>query len=438
MSDQPLAYRLVEISAAGTFGTVCVAQDLARGKLVALKVLKAAHLHRPRVLARTRDEAALLTKLDHPNIVEIEGMVTLEDRPVMVLEWVRGLSMEQVVRANPSGLPTAEALEIIRLAASALGAAYSTLDASGNPMHVIHRDIKPSNMLLSVDGEVKLVDFGIARGEFEGKEAQTLSMVLGARGYLAPERLDGDDDKPSCDMYSLGICLYEFLAGRHIVLSVHKDFHAEALQKHLDALQLPDVPPEATARVRTLLAGMCDYDEAKRPDHRTLIGTIEELLGVLPRRPDLKGYARKNVLPLFRDRKQVRPIDHPAYPELAFVERNARGKEWTTPPDVDRQLRKLLGQRGWLDHAEEIDVLLVKNPHWSSAPFLEKLPSGSKAWWQFWGTSDLPPEQIVFLLERLRQRADTVVRERVASLVQHSDPAVARAAQQVLDASPHG
>ena len=62
-------------------------------------------------------------------------------------------------------------------------------------------------------------------------------MVLGARGYLAPERLDGEDDAPSGDVYSLGICLYELLAGRHIVLSVHKDFHAEALEKHLATLR---------------------------------------------------------------------------------------------------------------------------------------------------------------------------------------------------------
>jgi len=435
MSDNPLAYRLVEISAAGTFGTVCVAQDMSNGTLVALKVLKAAHLHRPRVLARTRDEAALLTKLDHPNIVEIEDMVTLEDRPVMVLEWVRGLSLEQVVRAHPDGMPAPEAVELIRLASEALAAAYGSLDADGNPMHVIHRDIKPSNMLLSVDGEMKLVDFGIARGEFEGKEAQTLSMVLGARGYLAPERLDGDDDKPSCDMYSLGICLYEFLVGRHIVLSVHKDFHAEALKKHLDALKLDDVSPEATTQLRSILADMCDYHEHKRPDYPTLLAQLEAFQASLDRPADLQAYARKEVLPIFRDRKRVRPIDHPAYPELAFVERNARGKTWDAPPDIDATIRKLLRGKDWFAGASEIDVLLVKNPHWSAAPFLEKLPSGSKAWWQFWGSSDLPVEQILYLLKVLEQRPDSVVRERVGTLLQHTDPTVAKAAQRVLNAT---
>jgi len=431
MSDNPLAYRLVEISAAGTFGTVCVAQDLSRGTLVALKVLKAAHLHRPRVLARTRDEAALLTKLDHPNIVQIEDMVTLEERPVMVLEWVRGLSMEQVVRAHPDGMPAPEAIEIVRLATDALGAAYSTPDSSGNPMHVIHRDIKPSNMLLSVDGEVKLVDFGIARGEFEGKEAQTLSMVLGARGYLAPERLDGDDDKPSCDVYSLGICLYEFLAGRHIVLSVHKDFHAEALQKHLTALKLPGVPESAQNKLRTVLSAMCDYHEHKRPGHAELVAQLDEVLSLLDRQPDLPSYARRTVLPLFRDRKRVRPIDHPAYPELAFVERNARGQTWQTPADVDEKLRAMLKAKDWYANRAEIEAELTKNPHWTATPFLEVLPSGNKAWWQFWG-ADLPADQAVYLLRLLQERPTPAVKERATALVQHSDPAVAQAAQQVL------
>ena len=428
----PLAYRLVEISAAGTFGTVCVAHDLSEGKLVALKVLKESHLHRPRVLARTRDEAALMSQLDHPNIVRVQGLVNIEERPVMVLEWVRGLSLEQILRAHPDGLPLAVGIELVRLAASALGAAYATPDSTGRPMHVIHRDVKPSNMLLSVDGEFKLVDFGIARGEFEGKEAQTLSMVLGARGYLAPERLDGDDDKPSCDVYSLGICLYEFVSGRHIVLSVHKDFHAEALQKHLDALSPRGLSPEATLQLRGLVAAICDYHEDRRPSFEALADKLGAFLAEHQLNADLLGFARGHVLPLFRARKRVRPIDHPAYPELAFVERNARGKAWPTPPDVDRELRKCLRGKDWFAQRGDIELLLAKNPHWTPAPFLDVLPKPGKAWWQFWGGAELPAEHVVYLLGLLHDRVDDTVRERVGGLTAHADPAVAQAAQRLL------
>jgi len=431
----PLAYRLVEISAAGTFGTVCVAQDLDKGKLVALKVLKESHLHRPRVLARTRDEANLMAQLNDPHIVGVEGLVTIEDRPVLVLEWVRGLSLEQLVKQKTEGLPTAVAVDLIRRAAMALGTAYTAPDSTGKPMHVIHRDVKPSNMLLSVDGEFKLVDFGIARGEFEGKEAQTLSMVLGARGYLAPERLDGYDDKPSCDVYSLGICLYEFLAGRHIVLSVHKDFHAEALDKHLDALKPEGLSDEGAAALRELVAGMCRYAEDQRPSYDDLVAQCDAFLADHLSPPDLKAYAREHVLPLFRDRRRMRPIDHPAYPELAFVERNARGKQWPTPPDVDRAVKKLLREPGWFARREELEVLLVKNPHWSPGPLLEALPSGGKAWWQFWGSNEPDPEESAYLLGLLEAKPESTVKERCQALLQHSDAKVAHAAKKVLEAA---
>jgi len=431
----PLAYRLVEISAAGTFGTVCVAQDLSQGKLVALKVLKESHLHRPRVLARTRDEASLMSQLDDPHIVGVEGLVTIEDRPVLVLEWVRGLSLEQLLKHETDGLPLNVAVDLIRRAAMALGTAYTTPDSTGKPMHVIHRDVKPSNMLLSVDGEFKLVDFGIARGEFEGKEAQTLSMVLGARGYLAPERLDGYDDKPSCDVYSLGICMYEFVSGRHIVLSVHKDFHAEALQKHLDALQPEGLSEQGAAALREILAGMCEYAEDKRPSYQELAEQCDEFLSTWSEPPDLKAYARQHVLPPFRDRRRMRPIDHPSYPELAFVERNARGKQWPTPPDVDEQVRALLRQPDWFDRRDELEVLLVKNPHWSPAPLLDALPKGSKAWWQFWGSNEPSPAQSAYLLGLLEAKPEASVKTRCEALVQHTDAAVAHAAKQVLDAA---
>jgi len=431
----PLAYRLVEISAAGTFGTVCVAQDLDKGKLVALKVLKESHLHRPRVLARTRDEANLMAQLNDPHIVGVDGLVTIEDRPVLVLEWVRGLSLEQLLKHETDGMPTAVAVDLIRRAAMALGTAYTAPDSTGKPMHVIHRDVKPSNMLLSVDGDFKLVDFGIARGEFEGKEAQTLSMVLGARGYLAPERLDGYDDKPSCDVYSLGICLYEFLVGRHIVLSVHKDFHKEALDKHLDALQPEGLTADGATALRALVSGMCEYAEDKRPSYADLAAQCEAFLAQHVPPPDLKTYARQHVLPRFRDRRRMRPIDHPSYPELAFVERNARGKQWPTPPDVDGEIRAFLKRPDWFDHREDLEVLLVKNPHWSPAPFLDALPKGSKAWWQFWGGNEPDPAHSAYLLELLMSKPEATVKDRCKALLQHADATVAHAAKQVLDAA---
>lgn len=426
------AYQLLEICAAGTFGTVVVVRDLEQGTLRALKVLKEAHLNRPRVIARTRDEAAILSTIHHPGIVQVEGLVEIENRPVVVMDWVRGLSLEQLLKAQPDGVPLGEAIEIVRLATLALGAAYHWVpEGSTQPMRIIHRDVKPSNMLLSVDGELKLVDFGIARGEFEGKEAKTMSMVLGARGYLAPERLDGYDDKPSCDVYSLGIMLYELLTGRHVVLSVHKDFHAEALEKHLAQLQFPGIPAAGLEALRALVTDMCRYDEARRPDHQSLATRLQETLDLCGSQPDLPAYGRRVVFPMFKGRTRTRPIDHPAYRDLAFVERAGKQIKQPAPPDVDQEVRVFLRRPDWDQRADELDRLLVKNPHWSEQPFLELLPAGPRAWWQFWGGKETPPAHLVAALRFLKERPTPSVKARVADLRKHADPAVAAAAEAV-------
>ncbi|MCA9488684.1 MAG: serine/threonine protein kinase [Myxococcales bacterium] len=432
MTTDAHAYQLMEICAAGTFGTVVVVRDLHRGRLVALKVLKEAHLNRPRVIARTRDEAAILSQIHHPNIVAVEGLVEIEERPVVVMEWVRGLSLETVLKHQQDGMPLAEALEVVRQATLALGAAYEAIPPGGNaPMRIIHRDVKPSNMLLSVDGELKVVDFGIARGEFEGKEAKTLSMVLGARGYLAPERLDGHDDKPSCDIYSLGIMAYELLTGRHVVLSVHKDYHAEALDKHLQSLHWPDLPEEALEEIRALVADMCRYDEGRRPDHEQVATRLARIVELGDLKPDLRSWSRRTLLPLFKNRARTRPIDHPAYRDLAFVERAGKKVRSPAPPDVDTEIRRLLRTDDWLQHLDDLDLLLTSNPHWSEQPFLEVLPTGPRAWWQFWGGKELTNDQLVTVLRLLRQRPTQNVRDKVAHLRRHSDPAVASAATEI-------
>jgi len=437
MSTGTHAYKLLEICAAGTFGTVCVAQDLDRGCLVALKVLKETHLNRPRVLARTRDEATMLTllrDLRHPGIVHVEGMIEIVGRPVVVMEWVRGLSLEAILRVKQDGLPTPEAVEIIRLATLALGAAYHAPSDAGVPMRVIHRDIKPSNMLLSVDGELKIVDFGIARGEFGEKTAKTLSMVLGARGYLAPERLDGDDDKPSCDIYSLGVTLFELLTGKHVILSVQKDFHADALRRALAEFRPRHLGPDGTERLRGIVTDMCAYEEARRPSHEELVRRFDRFLAEFGIRPDLKSFCRRELLPIFSARRVVPPRNHPAYEELAFVEAMAGRVRFPAPPDVDQEIRVFLRDPEWPARVADLQLLFAKNPHWSATPFLELLPSGSRSWWRIWGGGELPAPHIATILQLLASRhEEPEVRSRARELKRHSDPTVAAAAAALLD-----
>lgn len=429
----PPAYKLVEISAAGTFGTVCVAMELATGRLVALKVLKQAHLHRPRVIARIRDEATILSRIQHPGVARVDGLIEIEGRPIVVMEWIRGASLEALVASHPEGLPPAVAIELIRRAAGTLDHAYHAKPSDGGPsMGIIHRDIKPSNMLLSVRGELKVVDFGIAHGHFEGREAQTLSMVLGARGYLAPERLDGQADRPSCDVYSLGICLFELLTGRHVALSVHHGFHAEALHKHLSRLEPPGIGDEALATLRGILADMCAYDEARRPPHAELVSRLDDLLHHIGREPTVEAWAAHRVVPLFARRSRPEPTEHASYADLAFIDRTARGVR-PAPPDIDKRLTTFLQQRDWPDRIDELELLLLENPHWTLAPFLRLLPDQIKPWWRFWGSSEADPAHIVAALSILERRPTAEARRRVLPLRRHPDARVVRAANAFLD-----
>ena len=429
------AYKLQEIAAAGTFGTVCIARDLHTGKLVALKVLKGAHLHRPRVVARTRDEALMLTRLDHPNIVHVEGLIYIGERPVVVMEWVRGVSLEELIRTQPQGLPTGIALRLMLAAVVGLHAAYTAVPQDANrPMEIIHRDVKPSNILLSVQGDVKLVDFGIARGEFEGKESKTLSMVLGARGYLAPERLDGHDDRPSVDLYGIGICLYEMLTGKHIALSVHEAFHAEALEKNLAKLTLPGVDPDAADRIRDLFVQLCAYRESERPTHSEAMQALKTIIDTHFADDQLKDFALEGVLPLFKARKTTRPVDNPGYADLAFLDRTALNCDEPAPPDVDETLRQIFRRPGWLDRLGDIELLLTTNPHWTHQPMLELLPEGARPWWQFWQREQGPsPEELVALLDMIGRRPLTdETQRRLKLLREHPEPTVQEAAQDVI------
>lgn len=427
------AYRLHEICAAGTFGTVCVAEDLNAGRLVALKVLKQAHLHRPRVIARARDEAAMMSRIQHCGIAQVDGLIEIESRPLVVMEWIRGVSLETLVKHFPSGLPVEIAVEIIRQAAATLDHAYHARPTDGGPpMGIIHRDIKPSNMLLSNRGELKVVDFGIAHGKFEGKEAKTLSMVLGARGYLAPERLDGHDDKPTCDTYSLGICLYELLTGKHIILSVHHQFHAEALEKNLKRLEPPGLSPQSLETLRAIVGEMCHYFEEKRSYHAETVARLGRFLEEAGLQPDLPAWSREHVVPIFAGRAQAAPVSSPSYADLAFLDRTGRGVT-PVPPDVDAHIAAFLRQADWPSRIEELELLLLENPHWTLQPFLDVLPEQLKPWWQFWGRDMPEPDKIIATLALMRRRPSAEARRRVMVLRKHPDPAVVQAATDFLE-----
>ena len=307
-------FEITEILGEGSFGTVCVARVSADPlrRQVALKILKDVYAANKKILNRTRDEARLLSAINHPNVVRVEQLMEIGGRPVVVMEHVEGVSLDRLLARFKEGLPAAVALAVMCQTCLALHAAYAeALGEDGRPLRVIHRDIKPSNIMLSVRGEVKVLDFGIARGEFEGREARTESVVMGSRPYMAPERLDGIADNPSVDVYSAGMSLFELLTGRTMSLSINPVSHDQALTRQLQHVRVPGLPPAAVLDLRDLLRRMCAYNRDYRPTSVDCARDLDQLVHAIDRSAHirLEDFAGTAVAPLYEARRRVAPDD---------------------------------------------------------------------------------------------------------------------------------
>jgi serine/threonine protein kinase len=434
-----MALEIVQIIASGTFGHVAVVRDSGSGRLLAAKVLKDEHLENSKIVHRMRDEAALLARLDHPNIVRYEGLFEVAGRPVILLEWIRGAPLDSLLVQRQQGLPPAEACQVVRLASDALYAAWHTFDPiTGQPMRVIHRDIKPSNLLLSIDGQLKVVDFGIAKGNFFGKQSETVSVVLGAAGYVAPERLDGADDSPAGDVYAMGCVLFELLTARRIQLSLHPGRHVERMERHLMRLRPDGLGPRLLKDLTECVSAMVAYDPAQRPDHAEVVQALSQIMAATTWTPDLYRLATREVAPQLQERTFESPRLHPAYPGLRFLETPTGATPAGAPPrQSDERLRAFLSEDGWHLRLETLRRMLATDPSWTSAPFLEQLDRlVGGPFWKRWRQGRDTRDQLVALLEFLRARPSDEVLERARALSRHRDPEISALARELTSNPP--
>ncbi len=217
LSESRRQLRVISCLGRGGFGTVYLVDLLSAGgfqKRVAIKIANAGTLEAS-AGARLLDEARMLGLVRHRAIVAVEGLISLDGRPAMLMEYIHGVSLARLSENGP--VPPRVVLEILRELAAALHAAWSTLGPDGRPLQLVHRDIKPANILLTPQGEVKLLDFGIARAEIGSRSAQTtVGAVAGSLEYLAPERTETGGFGPAADIYALGSVLYELIRGEPI------------------------------------------------------------------------------------------------------------------------------------------------------------------------------------------------------------------------------
>ena len=197
-------YELEELVGTGGMSSVYRAHDRQLERNVALKVLHERLGADDEHVSRFRHEARAVAQLSHPNVVTVIDRFEEGGRQYIVFEYVDGENLKQLLDGT-GPLPARRALEIALAVADGLAYAHEH--------GVVHRDVKPQNVLLSRDGEIKVTDFGIARS-LDAESGLTLTgTVLGTSSYLSPEQASGLRVTPAADVYSLGVVLYELLAG---------------------------------------------------------------------------------------------------------------------------------------------------------------------------------------------------------------------------------
>jgi hypothetical protein len=168
---------------------------------------------------RFHHEAKVLVQLNHSNIAQVYDMGEVDSSLYMAIEYVAGVDLSRVVdraRASGTALPIPVALRIGQQMCEALGYAHRKVGADGAPLGIVHRDISPQNVMVSYEGEVKVIDFGLAKSTARSKHTLP-STVLGKLGYMSPEQARAEQVDHRSDIYSAGIVIWELLAGRALV-----------------------------------------------------------------------------------------------------------------------------------------------------------------------------------------------------------------------------
>lgn len=273
---------------AGRGGTSLVyrAEDPRLGRKVAIKVLALPSLMLPaardEMTTRFVREARAIAHLSHPNIVTIYDVGEQDEAQYLVMEYLEGQTLETLLRSGP--LSTAKAQRIVAQAADALDAVH----ARG----IVHRDIKPANVMVDASGHVKLMDFGIARQHDDTIVTQTGALV-GSPSYLSPELVRGEGFTPSSDIWSLGVLLYEMLAGKPPFIGA--TLPAVLYQvSHESPPPLPGVTPATQAVLERALA---KDPEARFPSARALAAAFGASLESSAASPPLMARASPTLMP---------------------------------------------------------------------------------------------------------------------------------------------
>ena len=301
-------YEILSPIGAGGMGEVYRSRDTKLGRNVAIKVLPSEVAETPERLARFRREAHLLAALNHPHIASIYGIEEIDERTFLVLELVEGDDLSE--RLKRGAIPIDEALDIARQVTEALEEAHEK--------GIVHRDLKLANIKVTPDGEVKVLDFGLAKAyggdaaDGSGsdlshsptlaREGTAAGVIMGTAGYMSPEQARGKPVDKRADNWAFGCVLYEMLAGKKLFTGeTISDILAAVLKSDADWEALPASTPTS---IRLLLRRCLDRDRKRRlqamGEARIAIEdylTDPDAASVLPSAPAASSAPRRRALP---------------------------------------------------------------------------------------------------------------------------------------------
>src|SRR5215211_2639946 len=246
-------YEVGRLLGAGGMAEVFEGRDRLLARRIAIKVPLSQHAHDPGFAQRFRREAQAAASLSHPGVVAVYDTGSEDGTHFIVMEYVDGRTLKEVVRAEAPLYPD-RAAEICADVCAALAAAH----ARG----LVHRDVKPANIMLMPDGRVKLMDLGIARAA-AGETATQTAAMLGTAQYLSPEQAQGQAVDYRSDLYSLGCCLYEMLTG---TVPFRGATPVAIAYRHVR--EAPTSPRLLNPDVPASLEAVCLKAMAKRPEDR--------------------------------------------------------------------------------------------------------------------------------------------------------------------------